>query len=80
MVQRADAKPLAKAVPGAKRAYEVHGLFKAGFHVADLDAVYKRVKERAIPVAYDLIPAKDVDLRSFTIRDPEGNLIQFFGP
>jgi hypothetical protein len=21
----------------------------------------------------------DVDLRSFTIRDPEGNLIQFFG-
>jgi hypothetical protein len=37
------------------------------------------VKERKIPVAYDLMPAKDVDLRSFTIRDPEGNLIQFFG-
>jgi catechol 2,3-dioxygenase-like lactoylglutathione lyase family enzyme len=80
MIQRSDAKPLAKAVPGAKGAYEVHGIFKAGFHVADLDAVHKRVKERGIPVAYDLMPAKDVDLRSFTIRDPEGNLIQFFGP
>jgi catechol 2,3-dioxygenase-like lactoylglutathione lyase family enzyme len=79
MIQRGDARPLARAVPGAQGPYEIHGLFKAGFHVADLDAVYKRVKERAIPVAYDLMPAKDVDLRSFTIRDPEGNLIQFFG-
>jgi hypothetical protein len=26
-----------------------------------------------------LMPAKDVPLRSFSIRDGEGNLIQFFG-
>jgi hypothetical protein len=25
------------------------------------------------------VPAKDVPMRSFIVRDPEGNLVQFFG-
>lgn len=80
MVQHHDARPLAKAAPGIKEAHRIHGIFKVGFHVADLNAVHRQVKAAGIPIAYDLMPAKDVDLRSFSIRDPEGNLIQFFGP
>lgn len=73
IIQHAHAKPRTGA------AVETHGIFKVGFHVADLDATYARVKARAIPIAYDLMPAKDIPLRSFSIRDNEGNLIQFFG-
>ena len=80
LVQHREARPRSAAAPGVKDAHLIHGIFKVGFHVADLDAVYHRVKEQGIPIAYDLMPAKDLDLRSFTIRDREDNLIQFFGP
>jgi catechol 2,3-dioxygenase-like lactoylglutathione lyase family enzyme len=80
MIQHRDAKPRAVAAPGVKEDHLIHGIFKVGFHVADLDAVYRRVKERGIPIAYDLMQAKDIGLRSFSIRDREDNLIQFFGP
>jgi hypothetical protein len=30
-------------------------------------------------IAHDLMPARDVPMRSFIVRDPEGNLVQFFG-
>ncbi len=73
IIQHANAKPRTGA------AHEAHGIFKVGFHMRDLDAVYARVKAHEIPIAYDLMPAKDIALRSFSIRDNEGNLIQFFG-
>lgn len=80
MVQHREAKPRAAAAPGVKESHLIHGIFKVGFHVTDLDAVYRRVKEQGIPIAYDLMPVKEIDLRSFIIRDREDNLIQFFGP
>lgn len=47
--------------------------------VADLDGVYRELKKRDAPIAYDLMQAKDMPMRSFSVRDGEGNLIQFFG-
>jgi catechol 2,3-dioxygenase-like lactoylglutathione lyase family enzyme len=79
MIQHRDARPLAVAAPSVKAAHQLHGIFKAGVVVENLDGVYRRIKERGVPIAYDLMPAKDVPLRSFSIRDGEGNLIQFFG-
>jgi catechol 2,3-dioxygenase-like lactoylglutathione lyase family enzyme len=79
LIQHRDAKPLAVAAPNAKGAFQVHGIFKVGLIVKDIDAVYKELKTLAVPIAYDLMPAKDVPMRSFSIRDAEGNMIQFFG-
>ena len=77
LVQHRQAKPLKDA--GVESAYQIHGIFKIGFVVDDIDATYRRVQARHIPVAYDLWPAKDVGLRSFSIRHNAGNLVQFFG-
>ena len=74
IIEHSAAKPSA-----VKNAFEAHGIFKIGFVVRDLDAVYARVKERKIAIAYDLMNAKDIPLRSFSIRDHAGNMIQFFG-
>lgn len=77
LIEHAEARPLAAA--GAKAAHQLHGIFKAGFTVADLDAMYAYVRARHVEIAYDLTRAKDVPMRTFTIRDNSGNLIQFFG-
>ena len=39
--------------------------------------VYKILRERKVEIKYG--PMKDRDLRSFVIKDGEGNLLQFFG-
>jgi hypothetical protein len=48
--------------------------------VADLDKVYSGLKERNVPIVHALMEAtKEVPLRSFIVRDGEGNLLHFFG-
>ena len=79
MIQHRDAKPMAVVAPGVKSAYQIHGIFKIGMLVEDLDALYSALKEKNVSIAYDLMPAKDVPMRSFSVRDGEGNLVQFFG-
>jgi arylsulfatase A-like enzyme len=79
MIQHREARPLAVAAPSVTGAHQIHGIFKIGFHVADIDQAYRQVKAVSVPIAYELGLAKDVALRSFTIRDREGNMIQFFG-
>lgn len=79
IVQHREARSLADAAPSVKQSFQIHGIFKIGYTVEDLDSVYQYVKERGIPIAYDMMPAKDVPMRSFIIRDIEGNFIQFFG-
>lgn len=79
MIQHRDAKPVSVAAPSVKSAHQLHGIFKIGMLVQDIDAAYRALKEKQVVIAYDLMPAKDVPMRSFTIRDGEGNLVQFFG-
>ena len=70
---------LADAHPALKEASQTHGIFKVGFVVDDLDALLELVKEHKIAIAYGVMDAKDVAMRSFSIRDVDGNLVQFFG-
>lgn len=79
LIEHQTAKPRATAAPSASEAYQIHGIFKVGMVVGDLDGVYRELRQRGVPVAHDLMAAKDVAMRSFSIRDGEGNLIQFFG-
>jgi hypothetical protein len=79
LIQHRDAKPMSVAAPSIKESHLMHGIFKIGMLVDDLDAVYQSIKERKVTIAYEIMPAKDVPMRSFIIRDGEGNLVQFFG-
>lgn len=79
LIQHSKASDRAVVAPSATEAHMIHGVFKVGMIVGDLDALYARIQQRRIAVIHELMPAKDLALRSFAIRDPEGNLIQFFG-
>jgi len=79
LIQHREAKDRAVVAPSVKEEYQIHGIFKVGMIVEDLDGIFARTKAQHIPIAYDMMTAKDIPLRSFSVRDPEGNLVQFFG-
>jgi catechol 2,3-dioxygenase-like lactoylglutathione lyase family enzyme len=79
IIQHSKAQTRKSAAPTVTDAVQIHGIFKLGLLVGDIDAVYTGLKKRQVAVAYDLMRAKDVPMRSFAVRDPEGNLVQFFG-
>jgi catechol 2,3-dioxygenase-like lactoylglutathione lyase family enzyme len=79
LIQHTKAQSRAAAAPSIADSYQLHGIFKAGLIVADLDSLYTGLKQKGATIAYDIMPAKDVPMRSFTVRDPEGNMVQFFG-
>lgn len=79
IIQHKNAKPLSAVAPDITESFQLHGIFKMGVIVADLDETYRRVKERGVPIAYEIMPARDIPYRSFSIRDNEKNLVQFFG-
>lgn len=80
LIQHKDARPRAVVAPTVTQDVQIHGFFKAGFAVEKIDSVYALLKARGVPIAYDLDKLPDFPGRSFTIRDPEGRLVQFFGP
>jgi catechol 2,3-dioxygenase-like lactoylglutathione lyase family enzyme len=80
LLQLPDAKPRAEAAPGTTAAHQIHGFFKGGFVVKDIDAVYARLKRLGVKFDYELGKPPNGPYRSFGVRDPEGNLLQFFGP
>jgi hypothetical protein len=79
IIQHSKAQARKSIDPTINDAVQLHGIFKLGMLVRDIDAVYAGLKKREIVIAYDLMRAKDVPMRSFAVRDPEGNLVQFFG-
>ena len=78
LLQLPGARPLGAVAPGTAPA-QLHGFFKSGFVVADLDAAYRRVQRLRLPLAYALGQPPNGPYRSFGLRDPEGNLLQLFG-
>lgn len=78
LLERRDARPLTEAAPGVRSVFELRGIVKGGFVVADLDAAHARVRAAGIPLAIPLDTARDVKRRVFGVRDPDGNLLQLF--
>ncbi len=79
LIQNPAARPLAEAVPGIKDPFEIHGIFKAGFTVHNLDDVFAKLKHAGVKIDFNTTQLNDLGLRAFGIRDVDGNLIQFFG-
>jgi catechol 2,3-dioxygenase-like lactoylglutathione lyase family enzyme len=79
VLQFSGSKPRLEAAPFAKDSVQIQGFFKSGFVVEDIDAIYRRLQGRKVPFAYELGQPRNNPYRSFGVRDPEGNLLQFFG-
>jgi catechol 2,3-dioxygenase-like lactoylglutathione lyase family enzyme len=79
LVQHADALPLAKLGANVSRPFHVHGIFKAGIAVDDLESTLDELRRRSVEIAFAIIEDRALGLRSFAIRDPDGNMIQIFG-
>jgi catechol 2,3-dioxygenase-like lactoylglutathione lyase family enzyme len=79
LLQRDDASPLRQAAPSATATYLVHGLFKAGVIVDDLNATLTALRARGVEIAMGPFPASKEQRANAIIRDNAGNLIQFFG-
>jgi catechol 2,3-dioxygenase-like lactoylglutathione lyase family enzyme len=79
LIQHTQASDRSVVAPTATGAHMIHGIFKTGMVVPDLDVLYARFTNQGIAIVNELMPAKDMAMRSFAVRDPEGNLLQFFG-
>jgi predicted enzyme related to lactoylglutathione lyase len=64
----------AKGPPGS-----VHGVFKAGFLVKDLEKTLAELRARGVKVAFGPFPAKDGQRANAILRDNAGNLIHVLG-
>ena len=67
------------AHPASGQPGSIHGLFKAGFVVKDLDKTLEALRARGVEVAFGPFPAKDGQRANAIVRDNAGNLIQIFG-
>jgi catechol 2,3-dioxygenase-like lactoylglutathione lyase family enzyme len=70
---------LDSAVARTRSAERIHGFFKAGIVVDDLDGVLAELRRRGAQVAFGPFPARDGQRANVIIRDNAGNLIQLFG-
>jgi hypothetical protein len=57
----------------------VHGIFKAGLIVDDLDKMLAALKTRGVPIFLGPYPARGSVKSHALIKDNSGNLIQLFG-
>ena len=79
LVRLPEAVSLATALPTLKAREYVHGIFKTGVIVTDFDGLLARLRAGGVEIAYGPFPARDTQRANLIVRDPEGNLIQFFG-
>ena len=79
LVRHDDARPLRGLVPEGRGALGVHGIFKVGVTVDDLDATLAALRARGVQPAMGPWPRRGDAPANAIIRDAEGNYIQLFG-
>jgi catechol 2,3-dioxygenase-like lactoylglutathione lyase family enzyme len=57
----------------------VHGIMKIGLLVSDLDGLYAIARERRLDISFAPTQPAGNPLRTFAVKDPDGNTVQFFG-
>lgn len=58
----------------------VRGILKIGLLVNDLDASWAKARARSLDVFFPPVKPPDVPQRTFGLKDPDGNIVQLFGP
>lgn len=56
----------------------IAGIYKYGFVVEDLDALFTSFQSKELDLFGGIITDDELNARSFILLDPEGNFIQFF--
>ena len=79
LIWLADAVSLSKIAPELKGSHQVHGIFKSGIFVDDLDSAWQELKSRHVTMAFEPFFDASMQCRMFAIRDNNGNILQFFG-
>ena len=79
LVWFADAVSLAKIAPELKGSHQMHGIFKAGIFVDDLDSAWNELRSRKVSIAFEPFFDPSMQCRMFAIRDNNRNILQFFG-
>lgn len=64
---------------GVRAAWRQQGFFKAGFVVPDLDGLETKLRGKRTAFSHGIVQPPGNPYRTFAVRDPEGNVIQFFG-
>lgn len=78
LVQDTEAFDLQTRLPGVQERHLVHGLFKVGFFVRDLDATIVRLKKKGVRFKGSAFTDKVADARSILLLDNNDNMIQLF--
>jgi hypothetical protein len=73
LVQRDDAAP---PIASAER---IHGIFKVGFVIDDLDGTLSALRQRGVDVVAGPFQSTATQRANVILRDNKGNLIQLFG-
>lgn len=78
LVQLRDARPLASVAPGVDKRQNLHGVFKLGLRVDDLEEAVARLGALGVELALGIFEEPDGSMRSAQVEDPDGNRIQLF--
>lgn len=78
LVETPQARPFGDVAPIAAQRASIHGIFKIGFRVADLDATISMLEQRGVALRGKAFTEPDGTMRSAQIEDPDGNIVQLF--
>lgn len=78
LVEQGSARSLSEVAPDLGRRHQLHGVFKTGFLVPDLDAAMERLTALGVSVRGQVVTEADGSYRSVQIVDPDDNVLQLF--
>jgi|APFre7841882630_1041343.scaffolds.fasta_scaffold168968_1 hypothetical protein len=78
VVEDTEAVDLATLLPGVQERHLVHGLFKLGFFVRDLNATVNRLKKKGVRFKGSVFTDKVANAKSILVLDNNDNMIQLF--
>lgn len=64
--------------PPLERRLLLHGVFKVGFRVGDLDEAIRRLEALGVELRGKVFTEPDGSFRSLQVEDPDGNVVQVF--
>ncbi len=62
-----------------RESHEVYGVFKIGLITSSPEQTLARLTEAGVETVFGIVTASD-GRQTFGVSDPDGNLVQFFGP
>jgi catechol-2,3-dioxygenase len=79
IIQRTDTQPAPTGEDGKRSAIRTQGVFKIGLTVADLQGLHDKLRAGGVQFDYHIVQPDGNPWKTFAVRDPEGNIVQFFG-